>query len=144
MTLFDKLFRRKILLRPMPDGTYLATNITNITESVQHEIGNTTIFTPNRIIRVTGLKNIDSIAIKEFNGVGLIDPFNEDANEGRMSEKMLSDMLDNAEAAGRLMAEGEGDLGNDKIKKMLTIITIASITAAVMGIMIYLKVGSTV
>jgi len=144
MTLFDKLFRRKILLRPMPDGTYLATNITNITESVQHEIGNTTIFTPNRIIRVTGLKNIDSIAIKEFNGVGLIDPFNEDANEGRMSEKMLSDMLDNAEAAGRLMAEGEGDLGNDKIKKMLTIITITSITAAVMGIMIYLKVGSTV
>jgi len=128
----------------MPDGTYLATNITNITESVQHEIGNTTIFTPNRIIRVTGLKNIDSIAIKEFNGVGLIDPFNEDANEGRMSEKMLSDMLDNAEAAGRLMAEGEGDLGNDKIKKMLTIITITSITAAVMGIMIYLKVGSTV
>lgn len=144
MTLFDKLFRRKILLRPMPDGTYLATNITNITESVQHEIGNTTIFTPNRIIRVTGLKNIDSIAIKEFNGVGLIDPFNEDANEGRMSEKILSDMLDNAEAAGRLMAEGEGDLGNDKIKKMLTIITITSITAAVMGIMIYLKVGSTV
>jgi len=144
MTLFDKLFRRKILLRPMPDGTYLATNITNITESVQHEIGNTTIFTPNRIIRVTGLKNIDSIAIKEFNGVELIDPFNEDANEGRMSEKILSDMLDNAEAAGRLMAEGEGDLGNDKIKKMLTIITIASITAAVMGIMIYLKVGSTV
>ena len=144
MTLFDKLFRRKILLRPMPDGTYLANNITNITESVQHEIGNITIFTPNRIIRVTGLKNIDSIAIKEFNGVGLIDPFNEDANEGRMSEKMLSDMLDNAEAAGRLMAEGEGDLGNDKIKKMLTIITIASITAAVMGIMIYLKVGSTV
>jgi len=128
----------------MPDGTYLATNITNITESVQHEIGNTTIFTPNRIIRVTGLKNIDSIAIKEFNGVGLIDPFNEDANEGRMSEKILSDMLDNAEAAGRLMAEGEGDLGNDKIKKMLTIITITSITAAVMGIMIYLKVGSTV
>jgi len=58
-----------------------------------------------------------------------------------MSEQMLSDMLDNAEAAGRLMAEGEGDLGNDKIKRMITIITVASITAAVMGIMVYMKVG---
>lgn len=141
MPILNKLFRKKILLRPMPDGTYLATNITDITESVQHEIGNTTIFSPNRIIRVAGLKNIDAIAIKEYNGVELIDPFNENANESRMSEKMLSDMLDNAEAAGRLMAEGEGDLGNEKIKRMITIITITSITAAVMGIMIYMKVG---
>ena len=141
MSLVNKLFRKKILLCPMPDGTYLATNFTDITESVLHEIGNTTIFTPNRIIRVAGLKNIDAIAIKEYNGVELIDPFNENANESGMSEKMLSDMLDNAEAAGRLMAEGEGDLGNEKIKRMITIITIASITAAVMGIMIYMKVG---
>lgn len=141
MTLFDKLFRRKILLRPMPDGTYLAENITDIKESVQHEVGNTTIFAPSRIIRVTGLKNIDAIAIKQHNSVELIDPFDETANAGRMSEKMLSDLLDNAEAAGRLMAEGEGDLGNAKIKKLITIIMITSITAAVMSVMIYLKVG---
>lgn len=141
MAILDKLFRKKILLRPMPDGTYKATNITDITEAVQHEVGNTTIFTPSRIIRVTGMKNIDSIAVKEYNSVELVDPFNENANESRMSEKILSDMLDNAEAAGRLMAEGEGDLGNDKIKRMITIITVASITAAVMGIMVYMKVG---
>lgn len=141
MSLYDKLFRKKILLQPMPDGTYKAIDITNLTEAVQHEVGNTTVFSPSRIIRVAGLKNIDSIAIKEYNSVELIDPFNENANESRMSEKIVSDLLDNAEAAGRLMAEGEGDLGNDKVKRMITIITVASITAAVMGIMIYMKVG---
>mgnify|MGYP000209089105 CR=1 FL=1 len=125
----------------MPDRSYRANNLTNCTEAVHHEVHNTTIFAPNRIIRVTGLKNIDAIAIKEYNSVELTKPFNEYANESRMSEQMLSDMLDNAEAAGRLMAEGEGDLGNDKIKRMITIITVASITAAVMGIMVYMKVG---
>ncbi len=85
------------------------------------------------------MKNIDAIAIQEYNSADLMDPFQ--TTDQRISERVLSDILDNAEAAGRLMAEGEGDLGNDKIKKMLTIITIAAITAAVMSVMVYLKVG---
>ena len=123
----------------MPDGTFQAIDITGETDQVRRDGDKTTILTPQRIVRVTGMKNIDAIAIQEYNSADLMDPFQ--TTDQRISERVLSDILDNAEAAGRLMAEGEGDLGNDKIKKMLTIITIAAITAAVMSVMVYLKVG---
>ena len=123
----------------MPDGTFQAVDITGEQDSIRRDEDTTTILTPQRIIRVTGIKNIDAIAIQAYDSVDLIDPFR--LQDQRISERTMSDLLDNAEAAGRLMAESEGDLGNAKTKQMLTIITVAAITAAVMAVMVYLKVG---
>ena len=123
----------------MADGTFQAVNITGEQDSIRRDEDTTTILTPQRIIRVTGIKNIDAIAIQAYGSVDLVDPFQ--LHDQRISERIMSDLLDNAEAAGRLMAESEGDLGNANTKKMLTIITVAAITAAVMSVMVYLKVG---
>ncbi len=123
----------------MPDGTFQAVDITGEQDAIRRDEGTTTILTPQRIIRVTGIKNIDAIAIQAYDSVDLVDPFR--LQDQRISERTMSDLLDNAEAAGRLMAESEGDLGNANTKKMLTIITVAAITAAVMAVMVYLKVG---
>ena len=123
----------------MPDGTFQAVDITGEQDAIRRDEGTTTILTPQRIIRVTGIKNIDAIAIQAYDSVDLVDPFR--LQDQRISERTMSDLLDNAEAAGRLMAESEGDLGNAKTKQMLTIITVAAITAAVMAVMVYLKVG---
>ena len=123
----------------MPDGTFNAVDITGEQDSIRRDEDTTTILTPQRIIRVTGIKNIDAIAIQAYDSVDLIDPFR--LQDQRIPERTMSDLLDNAEAAGRLMAESEGDLGNAKTKQMMTIITVAAITAAVMSVMVYLKVG---
>lgn len=123
----------------MPDGTFQAVDITGEQDAICRDGDTATILTPQRIIRVTGIKNIDAIAIQAYDSVNLVDPFQ--LQDQRISERIMSDLLDNAEAAGRLMAESEGDLGNANTKKMLTIITVAAITAAVMSVMVYLKVG---
>lgn len=123
----------------MPDGTFQAVDITGEQDAIRRDDDTATILTPQRIIRVTGIKNIDAIAIQAYDSVNLVDPFQ--LQDQRISERIMSDLLDNAEAAGRLMAESEGDLGNANTKKMLTIITVAAITAAVMSVMVYLKVG---
>lgn len=123
----------------MPDGTFQAVDITGEQDAIRRDDDAATILTPQRIIRVTGIKNIDAIAIQAYDSVNLVDPFQ--LQDQRISERIMSDLLDNAEAAGRLMAESEGDLGNANTKKMLTIITVAAITAAVMSVMVYLKVG---
>lgn len=123
----------------MPDGTFQAVDITGEQDAIRRDDDTATILTPQRIIRVTGIKNVDAIAIQAYDSVNLVDPFQ--LQDQRISERTMSDLLDNAEAAGRLMAESEGDLGNANTKKMLTIITVAAITAAVMSVMVYLKVG---
>lgn len=64
---YDKIFRRTIFLRPLPDKTFEAVDITGFKEQfLKDKIGATAI-EPACIINVRGLKRVDKIAIK-FHG----------------------------------------------------------------------------
>jgi len=131
-------YRKILLFKPMPNRSIEVENLTMNTEFLQRSPGHVAIMQPDMIFPIFGLKNVAGIAIQKYNSGELLDLTGED--EQRLTEKVLSDLLDNAEAAGRLMAQGE-DPDASKGKNVLLIIMIASIMAAVLSLMMYLKMA---
>jgi len=129
-------YRKILLLKPMPNRSIEVENLTMNTDFLQRSPGHVAIMRPDMIFPIFGLKNVAGIAIQKYNSGELLDLTNED--EQRLTEKVLSDLLDNAEAAGRLMAQGE-EPDASKSKTVLLIIMISSIIAAVLSLMMYLK-----
>lgn len=134
--MFNKAFRKKIFLKPLPNGSFEAIDITDNEEFVQKELGSATVLNPALIVPVSGIKNIAYIAIKKFNSAELFNPYNEQVTG--ISEKTLWNIIDESAAYGRDMVEGTGEEGK-KEKSKANITMIAAIAAAIFAVMIYLK-----
>lgn len=135
----NKTYRKKLFLKPLPNGTLEAIDITENEDYLQKETGVATVISPSLIVPVSGIKNVAYIAMKNFGSASLHNPFDVVNNPG-LTEKMLADIIDESIAHGRNMAEGTGE--DDKKKQSKATVTmIAAIAAAIFSVMIYLKVG---
>lgn len=135
LNLYEKLFRKAKLLKPLPDGSFQAIDITgNIEEVLKTEEGITEL-QPQHIYPVHGLKGVGYICIQDYSSIQLQDLFGE--GQSPLDERAIANMLEDAEAAGRL--EGSEGGYNDKLKKQMLVIMVASIMAAALSLMVYVK-----
>lgn len=163
--ILDKLFRKTIFLRPLPDKSFQVVDITGHRDKyLKDNIGATEI-DPACIVRVRGLKRVDYIAMKHHESPMLTNMFDgqrinvkgaecktwcpqchkeivmqsPDAevivpHERGMDEKTLGDMLNDAEAAGRLQAEKGPEA--DKKQNLMLLLMGASV---LIGIVLFFK-----
>lgn len=127
--LIKRMFFRTIVLKQTPNGTFVATDITNFPDEGSIVKADTAVLNvrPDRIFPVTGLKNIERICIQEPKSIDLMDISQGYANASEgMPETVLQDMLDNAYNAGRLEAEGTGG-AEEKWKKQIPLIMILGV-----------------
>jgi len=125
--LIERMFKRTIVLKRLPNGKWLATDITNLPDDAPVVKAGKAILMlrPDRIFPVNGLKNIDRLCIQEPDGIELIDIANPTENNG-ISEKVMQNLLDNAFNAGRLETEGTGG-DEEKWKKQIQMTMICSV-----------------
>ncbi len=64
--MYNKIFRRTIFLRPLPDKTFEAIDITGQTEQYLKDKTGATAIDPTCIVNVRGIKRVDKIAIKLY------------------------------------------------------------------------------
>lgn len=64
--IYDKMFRKTIFLRPLPDKTFEAIDITGQTEQYLKDKTGATVIDPVCIVHVRGIKRVDKIAIKFY------------------------------------------------------------------------------
>lgn len=134
VSLFERMFRRTIVMKQGKNGKWVATDITNIPDDQPVVKAGTKILNlrPDRIFPVMGLKNIDRICFQEPDGIELIDLAHPTDYQG-MTEKTLFDMLENAHNAGKYETEGTGT-GEEKWKKQIQMILIMSVISLLVSI----------
>lgn len=136
---FDKLFRRTILLKATATG-YDVTDITgNIRNGVYLEHlpngeDKGIIIDPNYIYRVRGIRGISQICIQSYNEGSLKDLLNRGPGNDTMTESTLGGLLTMAEMAGA--KKQSGGMKNDKVQ-VYTLL--AAVAAAAASIMIYMR-----
>lgn len=136
--IIDKLFRKTILLKAKSDGTFEAIDITGESnDALLKKEGITVELKPTNIYKVVGLKRIANICIQEYNGTQLVSLFGKEQEP--MTETTLMNMLENAENAGRLQAEG-GGADQEKMRKQMSMMLILAVVSAIGVVtLIYMK-----
>ena len=126
--LIERMFKRTVVLKRLPNGKWLATDITNFPDDAPIIKAGKTILMlrPDRIFPVNGLKNIDRLCIQDPDSVELIDLSNKSMVSEGIPEKVIANMLDNAFNAGRLETEGTGG-DEEKWKQQIKMILIIGI-----------------
>ena len=73
--LMDKMFRRTIFLRPLPDRSLQAIDITGSTDDYLRDQTGATSIDPSCIMRVRGIKRVDYVALKLSDATNLLNLF---------------------------------------------------------------------
>ena len=154
--IFDRIFRKTIFLEPTPERVFNAVNITGEVGKYENNDNGATILSPSLIVPVRGLKNVRQICFKRYGSTALANMFDDNSGvvratcpecnkeitlltsqDNQLTEKTLADMLDIAETAGRMQAEGNDP---SKMENQMKIMLMLAAGALLIGVLIYFKV----
>ncbi len=128
----DRLFRRTILLQPNSTG-FDGVDITGEVTAGMYKDGESAVhIDPGCVYRVGGIPRVAYVCIQQYGSTELQN-IHDTPEQPVMSEHTLGRMLEMAELAGKEQGAGFNDNNTSKI------LTLLAAVAAVVSILIYLK-----